>query len=161
MAMPKLILLSAFAIAFWAGAATAQVSCPAPHEDYRKPIPSWAGFGYQINACPGDKIDVAASLIVSTAAPYGILQIPQTLPWYVNLKMLSGDQIEYLRDRCESDLPCVAHFRVTVLSIQHPPVRTLPGEWREGDLICSADYGQPRCAGHSAGRVIATLDGWR
>ena len=43
-------------------ATSAQETCPPPHDDYRHPTPVWEGFGRQVNACPGDKIEVAASL---------------------------------------------------------------------------------------------------
>jgi hypothetical protein len=45
-------------------ATSAQETCPPPHDDYRRPTPVWEGFGRQVNACPGDKIEVAASLKV-------------------------------------------------------------------------------------------------
>jgi hypothetical protein len=30
--------------------ARAQETCPPPHDDYRRPVPVWGGFGYQVNA---------------------------------------------------------------------------------------------------------------
>jgi hypothetical protein len=50
-----------------AATARAQETCPPPHDDYRRPIPVWGGFGYQVNACPGDKIEVAASFLTFPA----------------------------------------------------------------------------------------------
>ena len=30
-----------------ATSAVAQYACPVPHEDYRRPVPVWEGFGYK------------------------------------------------------------------------------------------------------------------
>ena len=86
--------------------ARAQEACPPPHDDYRRPIPVWGGFGYQVNAGPGDKIEVAAALVVAPSGAHGILKIPQTLPWNVDLSGLPPDQVESLRADClRSALP--------------------------------------------------------
>ena len=55
-------------------ATSAQETCPPPHDDYRHPTPVWEGFGRQVNACPGDKIEVAASLKVHPSIDRGVLQ---------------------------------------------------------------------------------------
>jgi hypothetical protein len=139
-------------------------ACPPPHShsDYRKPKPVWGGFGYQVNACPGDKIEVAAALTVSASKLQGVLKIPQTLPWPVDLSGLAPDQIEYLRAHCEADLPCAAHFKVSVLGLERPPLILAPGEWREGDMACSKDhFGTKGCHSSGAEQVSATLDGFR
>jgi hypothetical protein len=142
--------------------ARAQEACPPPHDDYRRPIPVWGGFGFQVNACPGDKIEVAAALVVASSGTHGVLKIPQTLPWNVDLSGLAPDQVESLRADCQSDLPCVAHFKVTVLRIERPALTVRPGEWRDGEMVCSKDsFGTTGCRGPGAGRVIATIDGWR
>jgi hypothetical protein len=106
----------------------AQEACPPPHDDYRKPVPVWAGFGYQVNACPGDKVEVAAALVVARTGDTGVIKIPQTLPWNVDLSGLPRDQIEHLRDKCENDLPCAGHFKITILRIERGSVTLKPGE---------------------------------
>jgi hypothetical protein len=90
-------------------ATSAQETCPPPHDDYRRPTPVWEGFGRQVNACPGDKIEVAASLKVHPSIDRGVLQIPKTLPWHVDLAALPQVDKDHLREHCEPDLPCVAH----------------------------------------------------
>ena len=115
-----------------------------------------------MNACPGDKIEVAAALVVAPSGAHGILKIPQTLPWNVDLSGLPPDQVESLRADCQSDLPCVAHFKVTVLRIERPALTVRPGEWRDGEMVCSKDsFGTTGCRGPGAGGVVATIDGWR
>lgn len=147
---------------------SAQEHCPSPHADYRRPTPVWEGFGYQVNACPGDKIEVAAELVVAQTGTQGIIKIPQTLPWHVDLAGLRPDQMSYLREHCEADLPCAAHFKISVLRIERDPLPLKPGEWREGDQACSGNSYMPPRSGFTScrpmqgpARVIATLDGWR
>ena len=141
-------------------ATSAQETCPPPHDDYRRPTPVWEGFGRQVNACPGDKIEVAASLKVHPSIDRGLLQIPETLPWHVDLAGLPQVDKDYLREHCEPDLPCVAHFKITVLRI----IRRAPiaGERREGEYDCHTERsGTPICRVPGTEDVIATLDGWR
>ena len=88
-----------------------------------------------MNACPGDKIEVAATLVVAPNGTDGILKIPQTLPWNVDLSGLPQEDIDYLRRSCESDLPCVGHFKISVLRITHPVVTLQPGEWWKGTWL--------------------------
>ena len=133
-----------------AATAHAQETCPPPHDDYRRPIPVWGGFGYQVNACPGDKIEVAASLIVPPDGNYGMMNIPQTLPWSVDLSGLPPEDMKYLREHCESDMPCAAHFKLTVIKIEGRAAVVRPGRWRDGG-----------CHGSASACVTATLDGWR
>jgi hypothetical protein len=65
--------LAAIAAISLATPAMAQEACPASHDDYRHPTPVWGGFGNQVNACPRDKIEVAAKLVVSPNNSFGIL----------------------------------------------------------------------------------------
>jgi hypothetical protein len=125
--------------------------CPPPHADYRKPKAVWGGFGYQVNACPGDKIEVAAALSVSAGKPQGMIRIPQTLPWNVDLSGLAPDQLAYLREHCEADLPCAAHFRITV-----PKIGQTERVCKESGRVtsCQEETKDPN-------RVFATLDGFR
>jgi hypothetical protein len=141
-------------------ATSAQEICPPPHDDYRRPTPVWEGFGHQVNACAGDKIEVAASLKVHPSIDRGVLQIPETLPWHVDLAALPQVDKDYLREHCEPDLPCVTHFKITVLRI----IRRAPiaGERREGQYDCHTEpSGTPICRVPGTEDVIATLDGWR
>jgi hypothetical protein len=149
--------------------AWALASCPPPHDDYRRPVPVWGGFGYQVNACRGDKIEVGATLVVHPSIDRGILQIPQTPYWHVDLAALPLQEREYLRDHCEPDLPCTGHFKVTVLRITRR--LSVPdsdiGEWREsvagaGEYACHTEAsGTPFCRVLGTDSVIATLYGWR
>jgi len=127
---------------------------------YRRPTPVWGGFGYQVNACPGDKIEVAASLKVHPGIDRGLLQIPETLPWHVDLAALSQEDRDYLRKHCEPDLPCAAHYKVTVVKVIRPA--PIAGETREGEYVCHTEpSGTPFCRVPGTSSVIATLDAWR
>jgi hypothetical protein len=145
---------------FTASTAGAQNTCPPPHDDYRRPTPVWGGFGYQVNACPGDKIEVAASLKVHPGIDRGLLQIPETLPWHVDLAALPQEDRDYLRKHCEPDLPCAAHYKVTVVKVIRPA--PIAGETREGEYVCHTEpSGTPFCRVPGTSSVIATLDAWR
>ena len=109
--------------------AMAQANCPAPHDDYRKPTRVWAGFGYQVNACASDKIEVPVTLVVSATDRYGLLKIEDTLPWYLDLAGLSSDQLDNLRDSCQNDMPCVARFKIRIIEIQHTCEAEVLNNW--------------------------------
>jgi hypothetical protein len=135
--------------------------CPAPHEDYRKPVPKWDGFGNKVGACPGDKIVVAARLAVSGAN--GMLKIPETPVWQVDLSGLNDDNLSYLQEHCQSDLPCVGHFFVSVVRLERPPLVLKPGEYLDADgMVCSSS-GPLRgsCRGAGMWEVVATLDSFK
>jgi hypothetical protein len=154
----------ALGLAFAAAPAVAQSACPPPHDDYRRPTPVWGGFGMQVNACLGDKIEVAASLKVHPSINRGILQIPETMIWRVDLAGLPPADRDYLREHCEQDLPCVGHFKVTVLRIirAQSGLNGEIGEKREGEYACYTEAsGTPFCRVPGVVTVIATLDGWR
>jgi hypothetical protein len=119
MKLATIAAIAAIAAISLATPAMAQEACPASHDDYRHPTPVWGGFGNQVNACPGDKIEVAAKLVVNPNNSFGVLQIPQTSAWYLDLGGLSSSQLDNLRDSCQSDLPCVSRFKIRVIEILH------------------------------------------
>jgi hypothetical protein len=165
--------MSIFALS--AHAAGAQETCPSPHADYRRPTPVLWGFYTQVKACPGDRVYVVAKLIVSPTAPEGMIQIPQSLPWHVDISGLAAEQINYLRKTCQPDLPCVSHFRITVTHVTYPRPEVHGGQWLEGVLengngggqLCENVYNpeahrlEKRCTDdYTNPTITATLDGW-
>lgn len=127
-----------------AGSARAQ-ECPPPQADYQKPTRIYGAYGPVI-ACKGDKVEIVGRLTMPTSGRWALLQVPGEdlrLPWHLDISNLPQTAVSYLRDHCESDLPCVAHFHVTI--IPQPPDRP-PQEF---DIEGHSPY------------VFATLDGWR
>jgi hypothetical protein len=163
-----------------AALAPAPASTPAPpaapapepnacaHDDYRQT----RAFNGEVRACMNERIEIAASLAVFPTGDAGRIVIPGTsgiilstsgVPggvWRAELSGLERDQIEYLRSHCESDLPCTAHFKLTLLEPRDVPALQ-PGERREGWVICSNGYSGTSCKSASPTAVRATLDGWR
>jgi hypothetical protein len=154
--------LAAIAAISLATPAMAQQACPASHDDYRHPTPVWGGFGNQVNACPGDKIEVAAKLVVNPNNSFGILKIPQTSAWYLDLAGLSSSQLDNLRDSCQSDLPCVSRFKIRVIEILHTCQAEVLNPWmakNNNKCILLSQAEKERWQTNE--QVIAVLDGWR
>jgi hypothetical protein len=157
--------IAAFALGIaFAGPALAQDACPPPHDDYRKPTRVWRGAEL-ILACEGDKLEVVAPLAVHEHDLGNLLVNPTSQPWVVDLAALPEAEKEYLREHCDTELPCVARYHITVVKIDQPKVQLKPGEWPGGpygDMACLKDqFGTESCRGPGRAAIIATLDGWR
>lgn len=99
------------------------VSTTRTHENYRKYPVSETDV-----AVPGERIRVHGILQMSQKGGFiGVVSFPGRMPWMGKQKLtvllddLTAEQKDYLRDHCEPDFPCAAHFLMTYLGMIKTP----------------------------------------